>query len=245
MNESELRSEDIYVDNNSSSSSAYDSDEDPEFLLSNDNYEGTYSDSSTDSSEPNITKRPRLNLVSIASTSSSTTHVSGLTEQDEDSDGATTRNNNPGRPTEPDITWSHVTGGLIEFQCNKQGGFNVALYESCIGKSPVDYYQLFIDSEIIDEIVIQTNKYAEQKIVQGILDQSIKPHSICTNWTETNSKEIMRFMSIVIYMGLVTLPKIRDYWSKNVLYKNEFIKATNSVQEQVPSIAINDSLCGQ
>lgn len=37
----------------------------------------------------------------------------------------------------------------------------------------------------------------------------------------------MRFMSIVIYMGLVTLPKIRDYWSKKVLYNNEFIKATN------------------
>lgn len=54
INESEFRSEDIYVDNNSLSSSAYDSDEDPEFLLSNDNCEGTDSDSSTDSSEPNI-----------------------------------------------------------------------------------------------------------------------------------------------------------------------------------------------
>lgn len=50
----------------------------------------------------------------IASTSSST-HVSGLAEQDEDSEGATTHHNNPGTPTEPDITWYHVTGGLIEF----------------------------------------------------------------------------------------------------------------------------------
>ena len=55
-------------------------------------------------------------------------------------------------------------------------------------------------SEIIEHIVYQTNLYTKQK-------------DINTSFI-TNSNEKINFIGILIYMGIVSMPSINDYWSK-------------------------------
>ena len=55
-------------------------------------------------------------------------------------------------------------------------------------------------SEIIEHIVYQNNLYAKQR-------------DINTSFI-INSNEIMNFIGILIYMGIVSMPSTDDYWSK-------------------------------
>nr|CAH7756009.1 unnamed protein product [Callosobruchus chinensis] len=67
-------------------------------------------------------------------------------------------------------------------------------------KIPLDVFKLFVDHEVIDLIV------QEQ-----------------TSWSDTNVEEIYCFFGIVICMGLVRVPAVSLYWSKNDLYHNNYI----------------------
>ena len=40
---------------------------------------------------------------------------------------------------------------------------------------------------------------------------------------DTNAKQIKKFFGIIIIMGIVQLPQLRLYWSKDPMYKNELI----------------------
>nr|CAH7727695.1 unnamed protein product [Callosobruchus chinensis] len=86
-------------------------------------------------------------------------------------------------------------------------------------KIPLDVFKLFVDHEVIDLIVQETNKYAWQKINSG----GIKNKSRLKGWSDTNVEEIYCFFGIVICMGLVRVPAVSLYWSKNDLYHNNYI----------------------
>lgn len=143
------------------------------------------------------------------------------------------QSHNTHRPTE---IWSDVSGNLNEFNCEIQGSFQANFFANCSGKSPVHYYLQYLDDEIIDNIVLETNKYAHQRIVQGILDENIFPHSVLASWYDTDRHEIMTAVAIIIWMGLDDKPRIRDYWSQNLLYKNDFCKKTNLSRNRFQSL---------
>ena len=42
-------------------------------------------------------------------------------------------------------------------------------------------------------------------------------------WKDTSTKEIEKFFGIIIFMGIVQLPQLRLYWSKDPMHKNELI----------------------
>jgi hypothetical protein len=44
-------------------------------------------------------------------------------------------------------------------------------------------------------------------------------------WKPTNREEMQTFFAILLAMGFVKVPHINDYWSRNKLYKNEFISS--------------------
>nr|CAH7746879.1 unnamed protein product [Callosobruchus chinensis] len=86
-------------------------------------------------------------------------------------------------------------------------------------KTPLDVFKLFVDHEVIDLIVQETNKFAWQKINSG----GMKNKSRLKGWSDTNVEEIYCFFGIVICMGLVRVPAVSLYWSKNDLYHNNYI----------------------
>lgn len=64
-------------------------------------------------------------------------------------------------------------------------------------------------------MVIETNRYAQQKI----RTENPSNQSRLKQWKEVDADEMEKFVGIIIWMGLVKLPKLIDYWSKNLLSK--------------------------
>ena len=64
--------------------------------------------------------------------------------------------------------------------------------------NPYDYFQTLFTPELIHDIVYQTNLYARQKNVNTTF--------------KTNYETMQEFVGILIYMGVVHLPSIDDYW---------------------------------
>jgi len=97
---------------------------------------------------------------------------------------------------------------------------------------PIDVYNLFLNDDILDTIVVETNRQALR---------------YKNTWTNTNSMEVKQFLGIVMYKGLVSYPKISDYWSRQKFFHNTFISKImprNRFQELLRffHVADNDSI---
>ena len=68
---------------------------------------------------------------------------------------------------------------------------------------PLGLFSLFFDDTLVDLIVEETNRYAEQTL-QGTDKE----------WS-TDAAEIRAYMGFMILMGINHLSEIRDYWSTN------------------------------
>ena len=82
--------------------------------------------------------------------------------------------------------------------CTEQPGPKVPL-----PSDPLGLFSLFFDNTLVDLIVEETNRYAEQTL-QGTNKE----------WS-TDAQEIRAYMGFMILMGINQLPEIRDYWSTN------------------------------
>lgn len=66
---------------------------------------------------------------------------------------------------------------------------NPDLYGTLYDDSPIGFYHLIVDQNIINNIVIETNKYAAQQIASKV----ISPHSRLNKWYDTNESEMKCF----------------------------------------------------
>ena len=82
--------------------------------------------------------------------------------------------------------------------CTEQAGPRVPL-----PSDPLGLFSLFFDDTLMNLIVTETNRYAEQTL-QGTGKE----------WS-TDAAEIRAYMGFMILMGINQLPEIRDYWSTN------------------------------
>jgi len=70
----------------------------------------------------------------------------------------------------------------------------------------------FFDKEIIQQIVKETNRYAEYKNARGNLFSFI---SLVRSWTPVTESEIYTVLGLFLLMGIVQKPRARSYFSKN------------------------------
>ncbi|CAG5001467.1 unnamed protein product [Parnassius apollo] len=80
--------------------------------------------------------------------------------------------------------------------------------------APIDYYDLFLTPDILNHITKQTNLYATQCLFSSDSSAESTNH-LCTPVTR---KEMLKFLALVGWMGLVKLPSIKDYWRIHKLY---------------------------
>ncbi len=73
-------------------------------------------------------------------------------------------------------------------------------------------------------MVRETNRYAEQHIQR----QKLTKRSKTLQWKPSTSEEMLKFLGIIIEMGLVQMPEIEYYWSKSKLFGYEVIQNTMS-----------------
>ena len=142
-------------------------------------------------------------------------------DSDEDDDGIPLIN------ALPVCNWTDVSGTtLIYFPFTGKPAINF------IGEpTPVGCYKAIVDQEVVDLIVTETNRFSEQKLGRH-------------KWKATTGDEIMKFLGLVCYMGLVKYPKIFDYWSKKKIYKNAVvpkIMARNRFQQLLRFIHFADN----
>lgn len=93
---------------------------------------------------------------------------------------------------------------------------------------PSEYFRFFLTNEIIDEMVLQTNLYANQFIVNAMVEEQITKGSRINFWHDTNRLEMTKFLGIIGYMGLDQKPSLKDYWSTDPFYKNDICSSAMS-----------------
>lgn len=85
---------------------------------------------------------------------------------------------------------------------------------------PLDFYLLILYKHILNCIVKETNKCANQKMAKR-KSTVITPHSRLNAWEIVSVDEIKQFLGILVWTGLDKRPSIKIYWSTNILYSNK------------------------
>ncbi|XP_050294288.1 piggyBac transposable element-derived protein 4-like [Anthonomus grandis grandis] len=91
-------------------------------------------------------------------------------------------------------------------------------------KHELHFFELLVSDDVINKIIVETNRYAEQQIILAITNENIGQYSRLNAWVDTNCNEIRTFIAILIWMGLDKKPSLKDYWRKHPLDKNEISK---------------------
>ncbi|CAK9810345.1 PiggyBac transposable element-derived protein 4 [Anthophora quadrimaculata] len=78
-------------------------------------------------------------------------------------------------------------------------------------KEPIDFFKLFFTDELINEIVRETNNYAEKKL-EG---RTLSSNSIWRSWHNVTKEEFWAFIGVIINMGTMPLANLQEYWSRN------------------------------
>lgn len=79
---------------------------------------------------------------------------------------------------------------------------------------PIDYFDLFLTHDILEHIVQQTNLYATQELLVNDTSSQSRTHA----WVPVTINEMVKFLGLIGWMGLVKLPAIKDYWRVHKLY---------------------------
>lgn len=72
-------------------------------------------------------------------------------------------------------------------------------------------FSLFFPDDILQELVINTNIYAEMKRNESDENDVGKGRK----WSPCNVGELKSWFGIITYMGIISLPATRDYWKHN------------------------------
>ena len=82
------------------------------------------------------------------------------------------------------------------------------------------YFQLFFTDKLINKIVVETNRYAEQTIANS----DPAKHARINKWKPVSHEEMKLFFAKVFAMGLVNKLDLQDYWSSDKVLKTPWFK---------------------
>ena len=91
-----------------------------------------------------------------------------------------------------------------------------------VDDNPLEYLQLFLTAEVIDKIVIETNRYQEQEAATP------QRFSRRRKWEPVTSEDIWKFLGLIILQGVVGKPLQKWYWSTNKLLATPFFGSVMS-----------------
>ena len=80
--------------------------------------------------------------------------------------------------------------------------------EDMTGASPLQFFQQMVTTEMLEQIVEQTNLYA-----QYMENTDLPPHSRAHGWSRAtfDTAELKKFLAMTITMGLISYPELEDY----------------------------------
>lgn len=88
------------------------------------------------------------------------------------------------------------------------------VHRPTVHANAIEYFDYFTTDEdnnrnLIDILVTETNRYAQQQI-----QEPIPSHSRMNDWVPTDRTEMRAFLGVMLAMGLIKKPTIESYWNK-------------------------------
>ena len=117
-------------------------------------------------------------------------------------------------------TWSNYSGRQASFAFTGNEGLQEIDCEPD-SFTPEEVFSLFVDDEVLQHLVDQTNIYASQTTAERIRNGSLTAHARHRKWNATTKDEIKTFLGFLLWMGLNRKSTIGSYWSQSPLYKNK------------------------
>lgn len=96
--------------------------------------------------------------------------------------------------------WNDFCMGMKQIDFQKAPGFLVPE-----NASPYDYFRLFLDEKLLEDVVNKTNSYAETIF----LSVGISEHSRITRWRNVTKNE---FIELIVHSGTIKCNILKDYW---------------------------------
>ena len=78
-------------------------------------------------------------------------------------------------------------------------------------QSPRDCFSVFFDEDVWKFLVEHTNQYATAYLANKVL----KKRSLYINWKPVTVNEMKAFVAMILNMGIIQLPDLKDYWRKD------------------------------
>ena len=97
---------------------------------------------------------------------------------------------------QPALQWSTMPKKVQPFPFKNTPGITKRMGSDAI---ELDYFRLFWSDEMIEMIVVETNRYADEILAQVPDD---KPHARIRSWKEVESDTIWRMIALTIAMGI-------------------------------------------
>ncbi|KFM61997.1 PiggyBac transposable element-derived protein 4, partial [Stegodyphus mimosarum] len=96
----------------------------------------------------------------------------------------------------------------------------------CLSDVFLNKQQSYIDNNLIDLIVYETNRYAEQTIGSSIS----RKHSRSKKWKPTSKEEMQVFTALIILQGIIKKGTVEQYLSKRHSTSTPFSSKVKSYQ---------------
>ena len=114
------------------------------------------------------------------------------------------------------LSWKNIPQDNIEqledFPFAETEGLKLRLPEK---PNCLDFVELYLTDEIMNMIVIETNRYADQYFLQN---EDHLDNSYLSLWNPVTNAEMKAFFGLVLLMGVIYKPNIHMYWSLDIFY---------------------------
>ena len=81
---------------------------------------------------------------------------------------------------------------------------------------PIEIFNQFFDDSIIEMMVNETNRYAQQIV----LSRQFRRSSRMNRWNDITKEKMETFLGLILVTGLIKYPKMEDYWSLDPIYNH-------------------------
>jgi len=85
----------------------------------------------------------------------------------------------------------------------------VQLIDEEVPDTPLGFFQLFFSDDLLQQIVDNTNAYADLRLA----NRSLQPHSVWKDWSHVSIEELKAYFGVIFNMALNDKPGIFDYFS--------------------------------
>jgi hypothetical protein len=93
---------------------------------------------------------------------------------------------------------------------------------SVISDDPAAFFEMFVDDEAIDMMVMETNRYANQSIQRQRAQGQQKKYARSKKWRPITPPEMKNFLSLMFLTGIMKKPEFEMYWSTDEMLATPF-----------------------